>query len=181
MTRVNSKGAPGGNPTNPFKPISSSQGKTSNSGGAASAGRSRAFGATHTQTIEIELRRRSKTRQGTSGGVLSDTPGRDHSRKRARSGGSSNKRKQQALGVSSSFSPRSRATQFQEARSLLFEHQSSGLSVNSKKQNLNYILDKLEGRQKKASKEKLIAGSQEYIAANQASAMLQGQQSAPTG
>lgn len=41
-------------------------------------GHSRAFGASKNQTIEIELRRRSKSRQGTSG-VLSDTPDRSQS------------------------------------------------------------------------------------------------------
>ena len=88
-TRPNSKNAV----ANPFKPISSSQGRASGSGGAASAGHSRAFGASKNQTIEIELQRRSKSRQGTSG-ILSDTPGKEKSRQRARSGGSSNKRKQ---------------------------------------------------------------------------------------
>jgi len=149
--------------------VSSSQGRASNSAGATSIGHSRAFGVCKNQTIEIELRRRSKSRQGHSGGVLSDTPNKAGlNQKRARSGGSSNKRKQQLLGPSASFSPRSRATtQFQEARSLLFENQSSGLSVNSKKQNVNQLLNNLDSRHKKqmpSKQTRLLAGSQEYLA-----------------
>lgn len=121
---------------NPFGRLGSSQRQVS-SGAAGHKAKGMKGVVNKNKTVELELRKRSRSKQGTSM-VLSDTPSKERaSQKRARSGGSSNQ-KGKGLGVSSSFSPKSRQTQFAEARSLLFENQSSGLSVNSKKQqNLN--------------------------------------------
>ena len=97
--------------------------------------------------MDIETRGRSRSKQANktkdSNNLFSDSPDKSRSsgNKRAKSGGSSQNRRH--AGVSSSYSPRSRsnkgtATQFAEARSLLVDQRSSGLSVDSKKKNRSH-------------------------------------------
>ena len=127
---------------NPFKHISSSQGRAS--GGAISAGARSTFNKN--QTIEVEKNRRRTHSRGETSLINSESPDRQSSKPRARSGGSSQNRRVNILGVSASFSPRSRVTtNFAEARSVLMENQSSGLSINSKKKNKELLKAKSKG------------------------------------